>query len=309
MHKGIERAGGRSGDAAGDLHLNEGAFEHLPVYHGLSTRPFFAGGALHAIPTYSPDDLASPRVITDPFPAYHALRSLSPVRYMRVPAGIAPGVDRPIHSWALLRHADVYAALRDAGTFSSDFIRAFPLLPRLTLLHDDPPRHTRLRRLVKGHFRPSASPISSLRSRRPPTRSSTPWGAVQPSSCRVYDPAAHASDCRAARHCQGGVCDLSQMGRSASRVRCSGSCAWRRARSRSEGRRSFTAKQTARQILEFARERLGLEQHRALALWLDGAVFEEIARDLALDGADGAGKLVRAAVAILRRAFGGQADD
>jgi DNA-directed RNA polymerase specialized sigma24 family protein len=66
----------------------------------------------------------------------------------------------------------------------------------------------------------------------------------------------------------------------------------------------FTAQQTARQILDFAEKHLGPEQHRALTLWLDGGAFEEIASDLSLDDADAARRVVRAAVAILRRAFG-----
>lgn len=109
---------------------------------------------MSTLPAFSPDDLASPAVIADPYPAYDALRDLSPVRYVRVPGGVFPGVDQPIRSWALLRHADVAAALRDHETFSSKVTSAIRVLPRFTLLHDDPPRHSHLRRLVSKAFSP-----------------------------------------------------------------------------------------------------------------------------------------------------------
>lgn len=99
-------------------------------------------------------DLGSPDVIADPYPVYRALRDISPVRYVRVPAGLVPGIEEPIHAWALLRHADVFAALRDTETFSSNVTSAIRVLPRLTLLHDDPPRHLHLRRLVNRAFSP-----------------------------------------------------------------------------------------------------------------------------------------------------------
>jgi cytochrome P450 len=105
-------------------------------------------------PAFTPDDLASPAVIADPYPAYDALRDISPVRYVRAPAGAAPGVAQPIRSWALLRHADVSAVLRDHETFSSNITPALPMVPRLTLLHEDPPRHSHLRRLVSKVFSP-----------------------------------------------------------------------------------------------------------------------------------------------------------
>jgi len=105
-------------------------------------------------PAQVPWDLASPEVIADPYPAYQALRDISPVRYVRVPAGVAPGIDQPIHSYALLRHADVLAACRDPETYSSNVTDTLKVLPRFTLNHDDPPRHTRLRRLVGRAFTP-----------------------------------------------------------------------------------------------------------------------------------------------------------
>ncbi|HWU86509.1 MAG TPA: cytochrome P450 [Kofleriaceae bacterium] len=103
---------------------------------------------------YVPDDLGSPEILADPYPVYRALRDRSPVRFLRTPAGAAPGVDRPIYSWALLRHADVVAAIRDPETFSSNVTSVLKTIPRFVLLHDDPPRHTHLRRLVQKTFSP-----------------------------------------------------------------------------------------------------------------------------------------------------------
>ncbi len=64
----------------------------------------------------------------------------------------------------------------------------------------------------------------------------------------------------------------------------------------------ITAAQTARQLLEFARAELPAEQWRALELWLEGSDFVEMGRRLALEP-DAARRLVRAAVATIRRQF------
>ncbi|UQA59719.1 cytochrome P450 [Polyangium aurulentum] len=103
---------------------------------------------------FVPDDLGTPATIADPYPVYRALRDRSPVRYLRIPGGAISGIADPIHAYALLRHSDTVAALRDPGTFSSDVMSVFPIVPRLTLLHDDPPRHTHLRRIVNRAFSP-----------------------------------------------------------------------------------------------------------------------------------------------------------
>ena len=85
--------------------------------------------------------------IADPYPVYAALRRHSPVH------ALAPG------SWLLTRHADVLAAYRSAH-LSSDKQREFA--PRLgsgtpifehhttSLVFNDPPLHTRVRRLLMG---------------------------------------------------------------------------------------------------------------------------------------------------------------
>src|SRR5262249_23298222 len=66
----------------------------------------------------------------------------------------------------------------------------------------------------------------------------------------------------------------------------------------------LTNAQTARELFEFAQKRLPSDQTRALVLWVEGASFDEIAAELALASDDAAEKLVRAAVAVLRREFG-----
>lgn len=64
-----------------------------------------------------------------------------------------------------------------------------------------------------------------------------------------------------------------------------------------------TAAQTAQQLLVFAQKRLPAVQHRALASWIAGADFDEIAVELALGGPKAAERTVRAATAVLRRHF------
>ena len=89
-----------------------------------------------------------PSFYDDPFPVYHALRTHDPIKVM------------PDGSLFLTRHADLVAVYRDAKTFSSakdvEFTPKFgagsPLLAHHTtsLIFNDPPRHTRVRRLIAG---------------------------------------------------------------------------------------------------------------------------------------------------------------
>jgi cytochrome P450 len=101
-----------------------------------------------------PDQLNTPAAIADPYPVYQQLRERSPVNYIHLPGGIFPGIDEHVRAWALMRYDDVYGALRDHETFSS---ARNPLIekgffPKLVLITDDPPRHTRFRRLVNKAF-------------------------------------------------------------------------------------------------------------------------------------------------------------
>lgn len=66
----------------------------------------------------------------------------------------------------------------------------------------------------------------------------------------------------------------------------------------------ITTHQTARQVLELAERKLDRDQHEALELWLQGHDAADIAAGLGLEGAESATRLVRAAIAVLRRAFG-----
>ena len=82
------------------------------------------------------------------------------MRYVRLPAGAITGRSEPLYAWALLRHADVLAAIRDPATFSSQSQTVLKMMPKFSLLHDDPPHHTHLRRLVSKAFSPQR--IASL---------------------------------------------------------------------------------------------------------------------------------------------------
>jgi cytochrome P450 len=101
---------------------------------------------------FTPDDLTKRSLFANPYPLYHALRERSPVHYIGIPASEASGLAEPIWSWGLLRYEDVYAALRDHETFSSDNPQAGQFGPKLVLIQDNPPRHTRFRRLVNKVF-------------------------------------------------------------------------------------------------------------------------------------------------------------
>jgi cytochrome P450 len=73
---------------------------------------------------------------------YRRLRDESPVLF-----------DAARETYVLSRFADVYAAVSDAGTYSSVAAEADVLLPMLNYL--DAPRHRQLRRLVSRAFTPS----------------------------------------------------------------------------------------------------------------------------------------------------------
>jgi uncharacterized protein (DUF2267 family) len=67
----------------------------------------------------------------------------------------------------------------------------------------------------------------------------------------------------------------------------------------------MTDEQTARELLHYADEHLPVEQASALRGWMEGATFDELASAGARRPED-AQKLVRAALATLRRRFGGE---
>jgi DNA-directed RNA polymerase specialized sigma24 family protein len=65
----------------------------------------------------------------------------------------------------------------------------------------------------------------------------------------------------------------------------------------------ITAAQTARELLEFAQQHVTEEQYSALTQWIEGSTFEEIASGHGSSDPELARRLVRAAVAVLRRHF------
>ena len=99
-------------------------------------------------PTATHTTLMTPASNGNPYPEFDRLRAQSPV-YFENESASARG-----KMWALLRYDDVYGALQDHETFSSTTPNAAEGGMKLVLLTDDPPRHTRFRRLVNKAFTP-----------------------------------------------------------------------------------------------------------------------------------------------------------
>src|SRR6201986_4309796 len=95
----------------------------------------------------------TPEFYVDPYPTYRALRENEPVK--RMPNG----------SYFLTRYDDLVAAYKNTRAFSSDKKKEFlpksgasPLYehPPTSLVFNDPPIHTRVRRLIMGALSPRA---------------------------------------------------------------------------------------------------------------------------------------------------------
>src|SRR6476659_10957365 len=95
----------------------------------------------------------SPEFYANPYPTYRALRENEPVK--RMPNG----------SWFLTRYDDLVTAYKATKVFSSDKKKEFlpkygdsPLYEHHTtsLVFNDPPAHTRVRRLIMGALSPRA---------------------------------------------------------------------------------------------------------------------------------------------------------
>jgi cytochrome P450 len=95
----------------------------------------------------------TPEFYADPYPTYRALREHEPVK--RMPNG----------SWFLTRYDDLIGAYKNTKLFSSDKKKEFypkygssPLYEHHTtsLVFNDPPAHTRVRRLITGALSPRA---------------------------------------------------------------------------------------------------------------------------------------------------------
>src|SRR3954452_13290316 len=101
-------------------------------------------------------ELASGDTWSNPWPMYRALRDHDPVHHV-----IPPG--RPDNDYYVLsRHADVWAAARDHGTFSSaqgltvnyDDLKLIGLQDNPPMVMQDPPVHTQFRKMVSRGFTP-----------------------------------------------------------------------------------------------------------------------------------------------------------
>jgi cytochrome P450 len=95
----------------------------------------------------------TPEFYADPYPTYRALRENEPVKRLR--SG----------TWFLTRYDDLVTAYKNTKEFSSDKRREFapkygdtPLYEHHTtsLVFNDPPAHTRVRRLIMGALSPRA---------------------------------------------------------------------------------------------------------------------------------------------------------
>ncbi len=102
-------------------------------------------------PTATATTLMTPECNANPYPEYDRLRAQSPIYYGNEDMHGGPGA-----MWGLLRYEDVYGALADHETFSSVQTggQSSGSGMRLVLLNDDPPRHTRFRKLVNKAFTP-----------------------------------------------------------------------------------------------------------------------------------------------------------
>jgi DNA-directed RNA polymerase specialized sigma24 family protein len=70
----------------------------------------------------------------------------------------------------------------------------------------------------------------------------------------------------------------------------------------------YTAAETARELLEFARSQLDEQQWIALQVWLEGGSYDDVEARLTCPAGQGK-RLVRSAVAVLRRHFGGSDEE
>src|ERR1700761_4615084 len=95
----------------------------------------------------------TPEFYVDPYPTYRALRENDPVK--RLPNG----------AYFLTRYDDLVTAYKNTRAFSSDKKKEFlpkygasPLYEHHTtsLVFNDPPAHTRVRRLIMGALSPRA---------------------------------------------------------------------------------------------------------------------------------------------------------
>ncbi len=120
----------------------------MPVAHSFAMTPFMSPQRAGEIAKSFDLRALPPDFYANPYPVYSALREHEPIR--RMPDG----------SFFLTRHADIVAVYRDAQTFSSD--KKVEFEPKYgagsalfehhttSLVFNDPPLHTRVRKLIMG---------------------------------------------------------------------------------------------------------------------------------------------------------------
>lgn len=91
--------------------------------------------------SYNP---TSPEIRDNPYEAYRELREKDPVHRLRL-----------LNAWLLTGYKEIDEALRDHEHFTNSQ-RGFAFTELRTLLHTDPPTHTRLRSLILKAFTPRA---------------------------------------------------------------------------------------------------------------------------------------------------------
>ncbi|XYH94709.1 cytochrome P450 [Sorangium sp. So ce1128] len=94
--------------------------------------------------------LGSTTTIRNPYPVYRNLQQASPIRHTIAAAGAINGPSAPRHAWALLRHREVMAAIRDSDAFSAMTPQLQGSMPRLGLVRGTRPHRTHLWSLVSG---------------------------------------------------------------------------------------------------------------------------------------------------------------
>jgi cytochrome P450 len=97
------------------------------------------------------DLFGQPETWENPYPAYRQYRDRSPLA-AHWPITFLDGNQVEVYVWMLLKYDQVMAVLRDPATFSSQNPAPGSVTPQLVMISDDPPRHTRFRRLVNKAF-------------------------------------------------------------------------------------------------------------------------------------------------------------
>jgi cytochrome P450 len=102
---------------------------------------------MRSVPTTSLD-LSAPDVVADPYPFFRRERAAHPVAWHE-PSGLLLTFDHASTS-AVLRDRRLGRIWRDREP--ADYLEPFNLLHRNQMMENEPPEHTRLRRIVAGAF-------------------------------------------------------------------------------------------------------------------------------------------------------------